>query len=282
MSHLALLERLYSKTRRPHILAYGAGTDSTAVLVECVRLGVRIDLVLFADTGAELPHTYEYLDVIDAWLAAQGLPKVVRVHDIHKAPNNRSKNNPNKVPRKKGDPARIEEAMWDNLTLPPPAFGKHSCSIRFKIEPCDEYVETWQPAIDAWARGERCVKLIGFEAGEDHRVKRCSPWQETEEYQLVFPLREWGMDREACKLAIHKAGLPQPGKSACFFCPNRKVEEIIEMAKRYPEYAKRALALEAAVQKTGALGTTQGLNRNFSWASVLEKAFAAKAAEEVA
>src|SRR5262249_31380661 len=45
----------------PLVVAYGAGVNSTAMLVEFARRGIRPDLVLFADTSAEKPETYEYL-----------------------------------------------------------------------------------------------------------------------------------------------------------------------------------------------------------------------------
>jgi 3'-phosphoadenosine 5'-phosphosulfate sulfotransferase (PAPS reductase)/FAD synthetase len=50
---------------RPHpdwplVVAYGLGVNSTALLVEFVKQGIRPDLILFADTGGEKPETYAY------------------------------------------------------------------------------------------------------------------------------------------------------------------------------------------------------------------------------
>lgn len=58
----------------PLIVSYGGGVDSTGVLVEFVRRGIRPDLILFADTGGEHPETYLYLDVMDAFLVRHGFP----------------------------------------------------------------------------------------------------------------------------------------------------------------------------------------------------------------
>ena len=44
--------------RSPLVVSYGAGVDSTAMLVGLRRLGVVPDAVLFADTGGEKPATY--------------------------------------------------------------------------------------------------------------------------------------------------------------------------------------------------------------------------------
>ena len=52
---------------QPLVVAYGGGTNSTAMLCGFREIGIKPDLILFADTGAEQPHTYkhvEYMKVI--------------------------------------------------------------------------------------------------------------------------------------------------------------------------------------------------------------------------
>ena len=41
----------------PIIVSYGGGTNSTAMLIAMVLKGIKPDLILFADTGGELPET---------------------------------------------------------------------------------------------------------------------------------------------------------------------------------------------------------------------------------
>lgn len=69
---------------RPHpdwplVVAYGLGVNSTALLVEFVRRGIRPDLFLFADTGGEKPETYAYLPVVQRYLRRVKFPPVVTV-----------------------------------------------------------------------------------------------------------------------------------------------------------------------------------------------------------
>ena len=47
-------------TSAPLIVSYGMGVDSTALLVGFAERGIRPDMVLFADVGAEKPETYDY------------------------------------------------------------------------------------------------------------------------------------------------------------------------------------------------------------------------------
>ena len=57
-----------------NMVSYGGGVNSTALLVGLHQHRIPVDLILFADTGAEHPHTYAYLDIMDRWLKDHGMP----------------------------------------------------------------------------------------------------------------------------------------------------------------------------------------------------------------
>src|ERR1700723_337870 len=65
--------------KRPLVLSYGMGVDSTAVLVLWWHQGIRPDLIMFADPGAENPQTYAYRQVIDRFLDRVGFPPITVV-----------------------------------------------------------------------------------------------------------------------------------------------------------------------------------------------------------
>jgi hypothetical protein len=48
-------------------------------------------------------------------------------------------------------------------TLPSITFGRHSCSQKWKIEPQDRFVESWEPAFFFWFRGGKMTKCIGYD-----------------------------------------------------------------------------------------------------------------------
>ena len=58
------------------MVSYGGGVNSTALLIGLHQHRIPVDLILFADTGAEHPHTYAYLDVMDRWLKDHGMPPI--------------------------------------------------------------------------------------------------------------------------------------------------------------------------------------------------------------
>lgn len=239
------------------VVAYGGGTDSTAMLVELVRRGIPIRAILFADTGGELRRTYSYVQLFSFWLTQQGYPAITWVRNI-----------PTRGPNQ-GVWQRLYESLWRNQALPPVAFNHHTCSERFKIRPQDRWVASQPWAVEAWARGERILKLVGFEAGENRRINRTHPLIiKSGKFDAHYPLLEWGWDRAKCIEVIAAAGLPQPGKSACFFCPMRKPEEIRDLAAEEPEKLALALDLEARALSSGKIKSDdiKGLGgRKFAW-----------------
>ena len=63
-----------------NIVSYGGGANSTALLIGLHQHRIPVDLILFADTGGEHPHTYAYLDIMDRWLKDHGMPEITRVY----------------------------------------------------------------------------------------------------------------------------------------------------------------------------------------------------------
>lgn len=215
--------------REPIVVAYGMGVDSTALLVGLARRGIVPDLILFADTGGEKPETYAYLPIIQAWLARVSFPPVIVVR---RAP----------ISGQNGDYDTLEGNCLVNATLPGLAFGRKSCSMKWKVEPQNSHCASWAPAIACWARGRKVQKLIGYDAGPKDKRRRHIP--DDARYRYFYPLDDWGWDRERCEREILAEGLPLPPKSACWFCPATKPEELVELRQKHPWIPGRLRAIE--------------------------------------
>lgn len=211
----------------PLALSYGMGVDSTAVLVGWHQRGIRPDWIGHAQVGNEWPETYAYRPVIDAWLAEVGFPAIIDVQYVVQRPKN-------------GHYATLEENCLVNETLPSLAFGYKKCSLKWKGAPLDAACADYFSA--HIKSGGKVARAIGYDAGPcDSRrggVETKGPWS------WIYPLREWGWNRERCIEEIAKAGLPVPPKSSCTFCPSLKPAELIQLAKKHPDLARRAVALE--------------------------------------
>ena len=229
----------------PLVVSYGMGVNSTALLIELERRGIRPDLILFADTGSEKKGTYAYRPVIDAWLERVGFPAIEVVRYA-------AKNFKNYPPYRS-----LEENLLTNATLPSLAFGFKSCSLKWKVAPQDAFVRSWRPALDCWAAGGRVRKAIGYDAGPaDIRRRNHAGSLEDDDYAYWYPLIEWGLDREACLAIIVQAGLPVPPKSACYFCPATKPAELHEAPL---EELRRIVVIEARARPR--LRSVEGLWR---------------------
>jgi hypothetical protein len=221
--------------KTPLVGAVGVGVDSVAYLVGLWRLGIRPDLLLFADTGSEKQETYDYIPVLQAWLAKVGFPPLITVR--------------NTVKSFKHYPAygTLEENCLTNATLPSLAYGGlKGCSVKWKVEPQNAYCEDWAPAVECWESGGKVRKIIGYDnSPKDRRRYGKAEGHDDPRYDYWYPLIEWGWDREECKRQIAAAGLPVPIKSACFFCPSTKPEE---MAQLKLDYLHRIVVMEYRAQ----------------------------------
>ena len=162
------------------------------------------------------------------------------------------------------------ELLSSRLMFPTPlASDKNTCRDAANL---DVYLSDNGICRKVWVSGKKVVKFIGYDAGEHYRSDKVLLRDLADpKYSKWYPLMEWGWDREACIRAIEAAGLPQPGKSSCFFCPSMRAEEIIDLREHYPDLFRRALALEDNARAN--LKTVQGLGRNYSWRERFGKEF---------
>jgi hypothetical protein len=188
-----------------------------------------------------------------------------------------------------------------NETLPSLAFGLKSCSSKWKRIPQDQRIKGAKSGpnacpphpiwIEARRRGERIVKLIGYDCGRaDIRRSRNLPVADAD-FDYAYPLQILGWDRAACIHVITETLGPHmvPIKSACFFCPASKIWELFWLAAHHPDLLERALVLERnaltgrhsrfdevefgkswdelvrTADRFPSTSTTVGLGRSFAW-----------------
>ena len=208
------------------IVSYGGGTNSTAMLIGLRDKGVIPEAIIFADTGAEKPHTYEYIGIMNDWLEKNGMPGITVV---------------------KSESVSLEEDCIKRKALPSVAYGFKTCSHRFKIQPQEKWLNNYENAKEFLKTGKKITKVIGFDADEPQRAVD----YDHKKYAQWYPMIDWDWGREECIEVIEKEGLPLPGKSSCYFCPNSKVSEIKELKEKYPELAMRAIEIEERAELKG-------------------------------
>lgn len=212
------------------VASFGGGVNSTAMLIGMVERQEKCDLILFADTGGEKPHTYEHVERFSKWLKFVGMPEIVTVRA--------------ELPSDRGG---LENYCLEHGTLPSIAYGFKSCSKQFKTRPQERYLKERNIVVT--------TKLIGFDADEAHRAILAEGNR--------YPLIEWNWGREECERACERIQL-KVGKSSCFFCPSTRKRDVMELRRVYPELAKRAVAMEVNMNARNP-GAVKGLGRSFAW-----------------
>ncbi len=219
------------------VISYGGGVQSTALLVMAAHGEIDFRTFLFANTGddSEDPATLDYI-------ARHARPFAAR-HGIELVVLHRT--------RRDGS----TETLYGRLTregsrslpipvrMPNGAPGTRSCTADFKIK----VIGRWLRAHGATPTHPATVG-IGISLDESIRVnkRRAMP------YELpVYPLLEHAppLRRSDCLRIIAAAGLPVPGKSACWFCPFRRPANWAEWRRDRPDVFARACELEALLNR---------------------------------
>ncbi|MES2899538.1 MAG: phosphoadenosine phosphosulfate reductase family protein [Pseudomonadota bacterium] len=198
-----------------HVLGLSGGRDSAALAVYLSqqRPDTAFDYY-FADTGKELPETYEYLGRLEGFL---GRP-IIRIN------------------------ARHDFDFWlreYNYFLPSPQ--TRWCTRQLKLAPFEEYI---RPML---AAGDSVVSYVALRADENDR-QGYTPRRSR--VTIRYPLREGDIDAAGVTAILQGAGLGLPAfydwrsRSGCTFCFYQQKIEWVRLKERHPRAFKEAKAYE--------------------------------------
>lgn len=220
-----------------HIVTFGGGTNSTALLIHFVKINFIPDHILFSDTGGEHPNTYKFIKEFNNYLISKNFPSIEIL-------NYKTKN---------GKILNLYDDCINNKTLPSIAFGYKSCSQKFKIRPVEKFIKSKYNNLD--------IKIyIGFDYGEKRRIKQNA----NPNFTNCYPLIDLMWDRKKCIEVIKNENIDLPGKSSCFFCPNMKKNEILSLSN---DLKAKIFFLEKNATN---IMEVKGLGRNYKWTDLIK------------
>lgn len=212
-----------------YILSWGGGVNSTAILA-MMRLGMLPELtpenttIVFADTGAEMPYTYEHTTTCrfmdrHKWKWVLLHPQDERYLDLYSV-------------RVRGItlPQYCMQKPWLPSSL------QRFCTNEYKTIPITNYRRRISSTPKMW-KEETCV-LLGIATDEIHRAR------EQGKTYVRYPLIEQGLNRQGCLDLCVKAGLPTPQKSGCWICPFQRKAQWLDLYHKFPEYFKQVEDIE--------------------------------------
>lgn len=217
------------------VLAMGGGVNSVAAAVLLHRDGFRPTAIVMCNPGSEWAHTVAYRDgVFSEWCDSVGFPRPTVIDRISEGAHN---------PRAWRLETLRDECMRIG-SLPSIAYGFKKCSAKYKGDTSRWWIARQPWALAEWAAGRRIAKVIGYDAGEPGRVRAAfqNPW-ENQRMVPWYPLYDGGFDRDGCIELIKAAGLPEPGKSACTYCPSNTIDEWRLLRKIEPDRFAEAVEM---------------------------------------
>lgn len=190
-------------------MSFGAGLNSTALLVFLINNDYPLDEVVFADTGGEVPETYDHLKIVDSYLSEHGIPFTI-------------------VKSKNG--TLYETCMRRRVT---PSQVWRWSTRDYKITPIHAHYRSLKAHINQY---------LGISFEERNRMKEARvPYVKN-----VFPLVEHKIGRYDCIDIISQDnfGFPMPVRSGCFFCPFNSLSRWKEIFDKHPHLYQKAMLLE--------------------------------------
>lgn len=228
------------------VLSFGGGKQSTALLVLAAQGRVDFPLMVFANVGddSEYPPTLEYFRQV-------ALP-YAKAHGIEMVEVQRTR----KVGERKGEQRTLYSDMMEmeQRRVPIPvrlangAPGNRTCTEEYKIKVVSDYLKTRGASPE-----QPAVLGMGISLDEYWRMRSDDP--RYPHIHKEYPLIDLRLTRDVCISIIEAAGLPVPPKSACYFCPFKRMSEWGALRRNHPDLFAKAVELERVVnQRRASIG----------------------------
>jgi len=196
--------------KQKNIVSYGAGVDSTAMILKMIDEKIMIDHIVFADTGGELPETYKTVKTMEKFLNRKSIPfTIVKNFSLV---------------------TLFEKCIIRHVF---PDKFRRWCTRDFKVAPIHRFYKKHY-------KEYHIEEFLGIDAGETKRCRTAKEDYITKHYPLV----DWNMDRIACEKFIFLKGFPYVIKSGCYFCPFNSSKRWGYIQKNHPSLYKLTQEME--------------------------------------
>ena len=220
------------------VLSLGAGVQSStlALMIHKGKIPM-VDCAIFADTQAEPPKVYEWLEFIKKTVSYP--VHIVTWRNLEQ------------------DVLDASQGKYQAFTIPFYTKNKETeqkgmlmrqCTADYKIKPVTKKVRE----LLGYKKGERVdfkqVKvemLMGISTDEMRRMRMNRLRYIDNQYPLINDL---GMSRQDCIMWMKDNGYPMPTKSACYFCPFHSQSTWKEIKENEPELFEKAVQMDRQIR----------------------------------
>ena len=196
---------------KKHIVSFSGGKDSTAMLLMMIEKEIKIDEIIFLDTGAEFPDMYNHIKKVENYINR----KII----ILKAENNFEYMMLH-YEKKKGKNKGQKGYSW-------PDFRNRWCTQYLKKSVISKYLKKY--------KNDEIIEFHGIAADEVERLNK------NKEKNIRYPLAEWNISEKQALQYCYDKGFTWNGlyknfdRVSCWCCPLKSLKELRILYKKYPE-----------------------------------------------
>jgi len=220
------------------VLSLGAGVQSSTLALMIHKGEIpMVDCAIFADTQAEPPKVYEWLEFI----------KKIVSYPVHIVTWRNLEQ----------DVLDASKGEYQAFTIPFYTKNKDTgqkgmlmrqCTADYKIKPVTKKIRE----LLGYKKGERVdlkkVKvemLMGISTDEIRRMRMNRLRYIDNQYPLI---NDFGMSRQDCIAWMKDKNYPMPTKSACYFCPFHSQSTWKDIKENDPELFKQAVEMDKKIR----------------------------------
>lgn len=193
-----------------HVVSFSGGKDSTAMVCGMKDRGMKIDLILYCDTGLEFPAMYEHTKQVERYV---GIP-ITRL----------KAEKPFEYWLLEHDPKRKNPALQGLKGYSWAGCKNRWCTKELKTNVTERYLADLKKRFNV-------IQYIGIAADERDRVR-----------DKKYPLVDWGMTEADCLKYCYDKGFDFGGlyeifhRVSCWCCPLQSLAELRQLRKHFPEF----------------------------------------------
>lgn len=221
-----------------NVLSLGGGVQSTCLLLKCCDDEFQHpDIVIFSDTGSELPATYDTIKKCQALCEHHGIKfEIVK----------------NWFGEESVIPGSTPLHEWYGKRGMLPMVGQPRCTFNWKINPIRRAAK--KIIGSDWKPGKvTCTMWIGITTDERSRAEHKPDIQWAVNR---YPLLEMNLSRDECISYLASKGWSTTVKSGCFCCPYQAPKSWAKLRRNFPKLFAIARRME---EKAKANGIKRGL-----------------------
>lgn len=200
--------------KKINIVSFSGGKDSTCMLLKMIEKNIKIDEIIFCDTGVEFPEMYKHIEKIDKYVFNQ-----IGIH-ITKL---KSKYN-------------FEHWLLHHVKTKGKNKGKKGYSFPdFRNRWCTQVLK--KQVVKSYLKKYKDCEVVEFHGIALDEIERA---KKNKEKTVEYPLINWKLKEKDCLEYCYNLGYDWDGlykkfeRVSCWCCPLSRLAELKILWKEYP------------------------------------------------